>query len=433
MGAIWSKEAREPSQPSEEADSSQTEYANVEVGSKRTRTNEKAPNPKRPKTTKERREFFKQNNSWKAQSEKGEAVPRPEGPKAPRLQKKKVALMIGFNGTGYQGMQINPNVKTIESELFTAMCEAGAISKDNSDDTKKVQWMRAARTDKGVHAAGNLVSVKMIVPGDDVVEKINSLLPPQIRVWGYIPTMRSFHAKTACDSRVYEYLLPTYAFMPPVAKELTDEPVLPTDLKISGNNNETIRYVSRSTPEELTAKDAYRISSDDLNAFKEALSMFCGTHNFHNYTVGRGYGEKSSSRFIMSIKTAMALLTVRSKTPLSIIANTFESDRINIPKAPALGLLLERPVFSVYNRKIQSNKDQKFRDVIDFDIHKRRAKSMLLNKNGSIRKFLKQKKKNEDFKYLNPEGTIPKEAIIVTKYTASSGDNLDEENAQDED
>lgn len=48
---------------------------------------------------------------------------------------------------------------------------------------------RAARTDAGVHAAGNIVSLKMIVtiPGiKDIVAKINEELPPEIRVWGYV-------------------------------------------------------------------------------------------------------------------------------------------------------------------------------------------------------------------------------------------------------
>jgi tRNA pseudouridine(38-40) synthase len=51
---------------------------------------------------------------------------------------------------------------------------------------------RAARTDAGVHAAGNVVSLKMIIsiPGvDDLIASINEQLPPAIRVWGYV----SFH------------------------------------------------------------------------------------------------------------------------------------------------------------------------------------------------------------------------------------------------
>jgi tRNA pseudouridine38-40 synthase len=102
-----------------------------------------------------------------------------------------------------------PDARTIEGVLFDAMVKAGAVSKDNADDPVKVSYnyltfmdncdelfycfkvnlARAARTDAGVHAAGNLVSIKMIVtvPGvSDLVAHINEELPPEIRVWGYV-------------------------------------------------------------------------------------------------------------------------------------------------------------------------------------------------------------------------------------------------------
>lgn len=133
----------------------------------------------------------------------------------PRRPKRKVAVLIGYCGTGYHGMQINPPHATIEGDLFDAFVKAGAISKDNSDDPKKSSFMRAARTDKGVHAAGNVVSLKLIIEDPDVVEKINSHLPDQIRVWGISRTNKSFECRKMCSSRVYEYLIPSYSFLPP--------------------------------------------------------------------------------------------------------------------------------------------------------------------------------------------------------------------------
>ena len=48
---------------------------------------------------------------------------------------------------------------------------------------------RAARTDAGVHAAGNVVSMKVIteVPGvENMVARINEELPPEIRLWDMV-------------------------------------------------------------------------------------------------------------------------------------------------------------------------------------------------------------------------------------------------------
>ena len=109
----------------------------------------------------------------------------------------------------------NNDEKTIEGDLFKALVAAGAISKANADDPKKSSLVRCARTDRGVHAAGNIISLKMIIEDPDIVQKINEQLPPQIRVWGFEQVNGSFSAYQLCDSRIYEYLIPTYCLLPP--------------------------------------------------------------------------------------------------------------------------------------------------------------------------------------------------------------------------
>ena len=48
-----------------------------------------------------------------------------------------------------------------------------------------MSWQRAARTDKGVSAAGNVVSVKLMIDFPDVVERINAELPDQVLLTMY--------------------------------------------------------------------------------------------------------------------------------------------------------------------------------------------------------------------------------------------------------
>ena len=112
-------------------------------------------------------------------------------------------------------MYRNHNEKTIEGDLFGAFVAAGAVSKANADDPKKSSLVRCARTDKGVHAAGNVISMKLIIEDEDIVQKINANLSPQIRVWGLERTNGAFSAYQLCDSRIYEYLIPTHCFLPP--------------------------------------------------------------------------------------------------------------------------------------------------------------------------------------------------------------------------
>jgi tRNA pseudouridine(38-40) synthase len=94
------------------------------------------------------------------------------GPREPKDRKKRrVALVIGYVGTQYYGLQKSegapdgtPAVETIESTLERALFEAGYVKESNFGDLDKIGWARCSRTDKGVHAARNVVSAKLELP-----------------------------------------------------------------------------------------------------------------------------------------------------------------------------------------------------------------------------------------------------------------------------
>ena len=69
--------------------------------------------------------------------------------------------------------QVNPDAVTIESTLEAATVRAGGISADNAGDLKKVGWARTARTDKGVHAAGNVVCFKLLMR-EQIIDKAST-------------------------------------------------------------------------------------------------------------------------------------------------------------------------------------------------------------------------------------------------------------------
>lgn len=359
--------------------------------------------------------------------------------------------------------------------------------------------VRCARTDKGVHAAGNLISLKLIVEDPDIVVKINEKLSPQIRVWGIERTNGSFNAYNFVDSRIYEYLIPTHSFLPPhpksflakkigeLAKEANDleeylsrqaevanvwaemeekyvKPVIesiepdirelvlkafynhdynevstdsitvtedhrqatsditpqgqvdsviaatsieagleeaPLSAQITqnegtteGQSNAAIERSKPLTPLEValrllkqahvTAKRAYRIHPARLARVQSALSRFIGAHKFHNYTVDKSPKDASATRIIKSFNVnptpiiindtewlslkvhgqsfmmhqirkmvSMVALIVRCGCHEGRLQDSFMADRISIPKAPSLGLLLERPVFDAYNERLE--------------------------------------------------------------------------------
>ncbi|KAK9434415.1 pseudouridine synthase [Lipomyces doorenjongii] len=376
-----------------------------------------------------------------------------DGEAKERQPKRKVACMVGYCGTGYHGMQINPPQRTIEGDIFNAFVKAGAISEDNSNDPKKSAFMRAARTDKGVHAAGNVISLKLIIEDPDIVEKVNSRLPDQIRLWGYSRTTKGFECRKHCDSRIYEYLIPSYSFLPPkpgsaLANQINemadtypgvtrDDPEgarfwadVAHQVKAAGINEDEIRVAYAEALEEQAlnqkkprdegslktflnlsdnqfskfkqiraienaARRAYRISAERLDLVRLAMKKYEGPHNFHNFTIGKDFNDPSSRRYMKSLVTSdpkiiegtewisikihgqsfmlhqirkmigMAAQVVRTGAPLDRINEAFNRRKINIPKAPALGLLLERPVYTNFNERLKSFG----RDAVSFDAY----------------------------------------------------------------
>ncbi|CAN6233996.1 unnamed protein product [Urochloa humidicola] len=135
-------------------------------------------------------------------------------PRRPRYKRRKVAILLGYCGAGYQGMQKNPGARTIEGDLEEALYQAGAVPEADRAAPRRYDWARAARTDKGVSAAAQVVSGRFYVDPPGFIDRLNSRLAPQIRAYGYVRVTNSFNAKKFCDRRRYLYLLPVFALDP---------------------------------------------------------------------------------------------------------------------------------------------------------------------------------------------------------------------------
>lgn len=80
---------------------------------------------------------------------------------AVKIKRRPYALMMGYLGRDYYGMQINRGMKTIEDDLFNALLKNNLITTENIENLRSFNFQRAARTDKGVSAARQVVSLKL--------------------------------------------------------------------------------------------------------------------------------------------------------------------------------------------------------------------------------------------------------------------------------
>lgn len=68
-------------------------------------------------------------------------------------------LLMGYSGDNYCGMQYNPNVPTIENELFNAMLRQKWITEENKVKPWTIAFQRGSRTDTGVSAVRQVCSL----------------------------------------------------------------------------------------------------------------------------------------------------------------------------------------------------------------------------------------------------------------------------------
>lgn len=293
-------------------------------------------------------------------------------------KKRKVALFLMYVGHGYQGMQRNPDCKTIEGDLFQAIHKAGGISDENSDEEGflKIHWSRAARTDKGVSAMCQVVSLMMVLEPPGIIERINQHLPDQVRVLGYQRAVRGYDSRKTCDKRRYEYIFPAWIFDPavhPVGNNVSSEDA--GSISVDDGKQIIKRKLSERDPS-FVFDDACR---DKLTAI---LKQFEGTHNFHNFTVKVDASSPQAKRFMVRLEcqgtfdiqgepwvrlvvvgqsfmlhqirkmVGMAVAEYKGIAPEGSLKLALNSrQRIIVPMAPDLGLFLDKCYYDAYNTR----------------------------------------------------------------------------------
>lgn len=78
-----------------------------------------------------------------------------------RVKRRKSVVLLGYSGVKYSGMQRNPGASTIEEELLKAMLKQKWIPDVAFEQPQVSLFQRAARTDKGVSACRQVVSLKI--------------------------------------------------------------------------------------------------------------------------------------------------------------------------------------------------------------------------------------------------------------------------------
>ena len=169
-------------------------------------------------------------------------------------------LTIQYDGSRYDGWQKQGNTdNTIQGKLESVLSRLAE---------EPVEVHGAGRTDAGVHAEGQVASVKL--PGNhpaaEVRSYLNQYLPEDIAVVAAEEADDPFHARLNATGKVYRY-----------------------DLRLG------------DTPDVFRRKYQYRVEEPlDVEAMRQAAALLTGTHDYRAFCANKRY-KKSTVRTVREL------------------------------------------------------------------------------------------------------------------------------------
>ncbi|KAK3989779.1 pseudouridine synthase [Cladorrhinum sp. PSN332] len=271
-----------------------------------------------------------------------------------RYSTRLIALKLAYLGKRYGGFEFTQNgaVPTIEEELWKALVRSCLIWPEKPDEVDFTPWeySKCGRTDRGVSAFGQVIGIRVRSnrplppkPEDTVTEDVemaeadeaaggkaketkkpnrnnkkpewdhiadeinypkilNRLLPPDIRVLAWAPTLpENFSSRFSCRERQYRYFFTQPAFCP-----------VPSSAAVPGKEGEGWL---------------------DIEAMRTAAKMYEGVHDFRNFC--KVDGGKQISVFTRRIFEADIVEVEDVGSALPFLGNTdFKPSHLKDGKFP---------------------------------------------------------------------------------------------------
>jgi tRNA pseudouridine38-40 synthase len=131
-----------------------------------------------------------------AEPESPEIAKEPTPVHSPR----RIKFTLSYDGTAYNGWQVQPDLPTIQGILEAVFEEI---------EKAPVHVAGSGRTDAGVHALAQVaaVTIRNPIPCDNLRRALNRLLPRDIRIMHVEEVHPEFHPRYDAISKQYEYRL----------------------------------------------------------------------------------------------------------------------------------------------------------------------------------------------------------------------------------
>lgn len=116
----------------------------------------------------------------------------------PRARSSNWKLTLAYDGTDFDGWQVQPGRRTVQGEL------ANALERITGE---RVLPQGSGRTDAGVHALAQVASFRLAapIPAQNLQRALNRTLPGAIRILSAQQAGEDFHARHSALRKTYEY------------------------------------------------------------------------------------------------------------------------------------------------------------------------------------------------------------------------------------
>ncbi|MHA2182019.1 MAG: tRNA pseudouridine synthase A [Promethearchaeota archaeon] len=168
--------------------------------------------------------------------------------------------MYYFGKSKYYGSQRQPNFLTIEDCILEALIKKKYIK--NIEDSG---FEASSRTDRFVSARAAYFTC--ILERKPILMEINSVLPREIGVWGYIEVPLDFQSRYNAVLRHYLYIVPIPLYSYQTTQPLNIEVMRKACNKLEGNHD-FINFSKRDNDDKNTLRD---MDSVDLSINNEYL------------------------------------------------------------------------------------------------------------------------------------------------------------------
>lgn len=186
----------------------------------------------------------------------------------------KFKLTIAYEGTGYQGWQVQKTGTGVQEKVEAALAKLFP---------SHPRTHSSSRTDTGVHALGMIAHfeappAECRMSARKLALALNAWLPEDIRVLSAVRTTKTFHARFDASSKQYRYFVWNHAAMNPL-----------------------VRHTAWHVPRPL-----------NWSAMRAAATLFVGKHDFQSFAANPGYARASTVRTVTrcDLKRRGPLLTV---------------------------------------------------------------------------------------------------------------------------